>query len=285
MRLHDVSFRYHHRGPWVLRGVTLDIAPGEVAVVQGRNGAGKSTLLQLFAGILRPTRGRISDRPARVGWVPERFPADQPFTVAGYLSAMAAVIGDHSAVGDWIERLGLAPVRHVKLAELSKGTAQKVGLAQALLVRPDLLVLDEPWEGLDQQARLLVPMIVSEVAGTGGAVLVSDHRGETARLVGAHLWTVADAGVTTSPTTGQPPWLIEVAVAASAGPGVVADLRAAGHAIVRVRTDALAPADAHLAPGALPIPDAFPGPDAVTVTDGLGAPDVLATSDAPEYRP
>src|SRR5688500_17992211 len=93
MRLENVSVRYHRRGPWVLRQADAQVGPGEVAVVLGRNGAGKSTLLQVAAGVLRPTRGRVVDRPRQVGWVPERFPADQPFTVAYYLTAMARVAG------------------------------------------------------------------------------------------------------------------------------------------------------------------------------------------------
>ena len=81
MRLEDVWLRYGRRGPWVLRGSTCGSVPARCAVVLGRNGAGKSTLLQVAAGVLRPGRGRVTGRPARVGWVPERFPADQPFTV------------------------------------------------------------------------------------------------------------------------------------------------------------------------------------------------------------
>ncbi|RZU71713.1 ABC transporter family protein [Micromonospora kangleipakensis] len=93
MRLENVWLRYHRRGPWVLRETDVRIGPGEVAVVLGRNGVGKSTLLQVAAGVLRPTRGRVVDRPAAVGWVPERFPADQPFTVAHYLAAMGGMAG------------------------------------------------------------------------------------------------------------------------------------------------------------------------------------------------
>ena len=140
-----------------LRGVDATVRPGETVVVLGRNGAGKSTLLQLAAGVLRPSRGRVHDRPSVVGWVPERFPADQPFTTHQYLTAMAALRGLRgTAEADrWIERLGLAEHRHTRLPDLSKGTAQKVGLAQALLRPPGLLVLDEPWEGLDAAARWL----------------------------------------------------------------------------------------------------------------------------------
>jgi ABC-type multidrug transport system ATPase subunit len=237
MRLDEVSFRYGRRTEWVLSEVNVDVDDGEIVVVRGRNGVGKSTLLQLIAGVLRPNRGRILERRARVGWVPERFPADQPFTVSGYLDAMAA-LSSAGSPEPWIDRLGLTPFRTVKLSELSKGTAQKVGLAQALVRSPDLLVLDEPWEGLDAAARDLVPDLVAEVVAAGGAVVVSDHRGETARLPGATEWTVEGGRVTPvratqDRTAAGTPWLIEVA--AGDGPAAVATLRAAGHEIIRVR--------------------------------------------------
>ncbi|SCG80800.1 ABC transporter [Micromonospora echinaurantiaca] len=240
MRLENVWLRYRRRGPWVLRGTDARIDPGEVVVVLGRNGAGKSTLLQVAAGVLRPVRGRVTDRPGRVGWVPERFPADQPFTVARYLTAMARVAGlDAAAAGravaDWTSRLGLSAFRDVRLPELSKGTAQKVGLAQAMLRRPGLLVLDEPWEGLDAGARELVPAVIDEVLATGGSVLVSDHRGETVRLPGARHWTVADGTVTEEASVGSAMAVVEVAVPAARVAGAVARLRAEGHHVLRVR--------------------------------------------------
>jgi ABC-2 type transport system ATP-binding protein len=196
MRLHEVGYRYSRRGPWVLRGVTVGIEPGEIVVVRGGNGTGKSTLLGLFAGALRPVLGQVQGRPARIGWVPERFPAEQPFTVSGYLSTMAELRGGTAAgVERWISRLGLAPVQHERLSALSKGTAQKVGVAQALLVLPDLLLLDEPWEGLDIDTRELVPDIIDEVLDNGGAVLVSDHIGDTGHLPGVTEWAVVEGTV------------------------------------------------------------------------------------------
>lgn len=242
MHLDDVWLRYRRGGPWVLRNATARVEPGGIVVVLGRNGVGKSTLLQLIAGVLRPTRGRVTDRPAVVGWVPERFPADQPDTVTGYLRAMAAVRGlgpatAARAVDEWAQRLGLGDYRDVKLPELSKGTAQKVGLAQAMLAPPDLLILDEPWEGLDAATRELVPEIVLEVAARGGSVLVSDHRGETVRLPGAATWTVADGALTTAaPDAGQR-CVVEVAVDAADLAAAVARLREQGHQVLRVREE------------------------------------------------
>jgi ABC-type multidrug transport system ATPase subunit len=196
MRLHEVGFRYSRRSPWILRGVTVRIDPGEIVVVRGGNGVGKSTLLAVAAGVLRHQHGEVIDRPPRISWVPEHFPAEQPFTVGAYLSLMADMRGATSTeVNRWISRLSLAPFRQERLSALSKGTAQKVGLAQALLVTPGLLLLDEPWEGLDNATRDLVPELVAEVLAAGGSVLVSDHSGDTGRLAGATEWTVAEGVV------------------------------------------------------------------------------------------
>jgi ABC-2 type transport system ATP-binding protein len=195
VRIDDVWFRYHRRR-WVLGGISAVLEPGQVAVVTGRNGTGKSTLLQLAAGVLRPDRGTVRDRPARIGWVPERFPANQPFTVRRYLTAMSAVRGYPGDIDGWLDRLHLRPYADTGLAKLSKGTAQKVGLVQALAAEPDLLVLDEPWEGLDAQTREEIPPIVAELVGRGGQVLVSDHLGETARLPDALHWELADGLLT-----------------------------------------------------------------------------------------
>ena len=245
MRFDQVHFRYARRLPWTLQAVDAVVAPGQTIVVLGRNGAGKSTLLQLAAGVLRPTRGAVHDRPPVVGWVPERFPADQPFTTHQYLTAMAALRGLRGAAEPdrWIERLGLTGHRHTRLADLSKGTAQKVGLAQALLRPPGLLVLDEPWEGLDAGARTLIPEIVAEVTEAGGAVLVSDHRGEIAGLPGAIHWRVADATVSAGPDPSDPDRLppgdviIELAVRRADAERTVARLSAEGHRIVGVREE------------------------------------------------
>jgi ABC-type multidrug transport system ATPase subunit len=236
VRFDQVWFRYGRGAPWTLRDVGLTVDPGETVVVLGRNGAGKSTLLQVAAGVLRPVRGAVTGRPRTIGWVPERFPAEQPWTAGQYLSRMAAVRGvrDAAPVRRWAERLLLTEHLGTRLADLSKGTAQKVGLAQALLVPPDLLVLDEPWEGLDAAARTLIPGLVAEVTGAGGAVLVSDHRGEITGLPGAIRWTVADGTVRPADAVADEV-IIEVAVRRADADRTVDRLRADGHRILGVR--------------------------------------------------
>ncbi|MEU7174979.1 ABC transporter ATP-binding protein [Micromonospora tulbaghiae] len=287
MRLDGVWLRYHRQGPWVLRQVDVTIGPGEVAVVLGRNGAGKSTLLQLAAGVLRPSRGRVADRPPVVGWVPERFPADQPFTVGAYLSAMGRVVGlpgpaADRAVRHWVERLGLTRFHDVRLPRLSKGTAQKVGLAQALLRPPGLLVLDEPWEGLDATARESVPEIIGEVLADGGTVLVSDHRGETVRLPGARHLSVTDGTVTEEASSGGAAVaVVELAVPAAGLAAAVARLRADGHQILRVREHAVPPPATH------PVP-ASAGPSGTGGSGGAsaaGSPDQAGAGAGDSGRP
>jgi ABC-2 type transport system ATP-binding protein len=275
VRFDKVRFRYARRAPWTLHDVDATVEPGRTIVVLGRNGAGKSTLLQLAAGVLRPTEGAIRDRPAVIGWVPERFPAAQPFTTLAYLRSMAEIRGLPAGAADtWIDRLGLDGHAGTPLPELSKGTAQKVGLAQALLTPPGLLVLDEPWEGLDAPSRVLIPQIVAEVTAAGGSVLVSDHRGEIANLPGALHWTVADGTLhTPAPDHGAGPpvpaadagrrigedeVVVEVVVRKHEAAATVASLREAGHRVLGVREnqpDAVRVKHTALAESASRVPD------------------------------
>ncbi|GLX02831.1 ATP-binding cassette domain-containing protein [Microtetraspora sp. NBRC 16547] len=185
MRVSNMSFRYRRRDPWVLSDVELTFAPGDVTEIVGRNGAGKSTLLRLLAGLLTPVDGTISGRPPVVGYAPERFPAEQPFTVAGYLRRMADIRrADPREVETWAGRLGMEHLLGHRLPDLSKGSAHKVGLVQALLCGPGLLILDEPFAGLDAATRAELPVIIGEVAERGGMVVVSDHQGDLRGIPG-----------------------------------------------------------------------------------------------------
>lgn len=237
MELDGVAVRYGRRAPWILRDVSGVIAPGETVQVSGRNGVGKSTLLLALAGLLPVGRGTITDRPAAVGWVPEKFPTAQPFTVRSYLAAMANVRGlKNPAIEKWAERLFLTSFLDTRLRELSKGTAQKVGLVQALLAPPDLLILDEPWEGLDAQARAVLPDIVREVTEHGGSCVFSDHLGQSAGLPQLRQWSIVDGTVVESTETAH--HVIEIVVSAQKSATTVAALRAAGHHVRSVRETA-----------------------------------------------
>ncbi|ATE53736.1 ATP-binding cassette domain-containing protein [Actinosynnema pretiosum] len=179
VRLDGVGKRYG-RGPWVLRGVDLDVPAGGLVVVAGGNGVGKSTLLRVAAGLVRPDEGRVA-RAGDVGYLPERFPPDVRFSARNYLRHLAAVRG---VPGRWelVEALGFAGDPDGPMSALSKGNAQKVALAQALHAR-GLVVLDEPWSGLDARAGAALAGLVEAARADGVGVLVTDHTGR--ELAGA----------------------------------------------------------------------------------------------------
>ncbi|MFD0691281.1 ABC transporter ATP-binding protein [Actinomadura fibrosa] len=234
MRLENVAFRYRRRDPWVLKDVTLSLTPGGITEVTGRNGAGKSTLLRLIAGLRHPHRGTIEGRPRRVGYAPERFPVDQPFTVGSYLRHMAAIRRVPSrAIGPWAERLAFQHLLDVRLPELSKGSAQKVGLAQALLADPALLILDEPFAGLDATTRDALPALITELTTRGTTVVVSDHQRCIEALPDVTRLHVADATVTPLTPTSPNTRVLEVIVREDEIDTVETKLRADGYDVRR----------------------------------------------------
>ena len=201
MRLESVGKRYGLRQPWVVRSVSRDVLPGRLIRLEGRNGSGKSTLLRVAAGVTLPSAGRVTGRP-HTGYVPERFPGGLPFSGRDYLLQLARVHGLRGAaapraVDEWLDRLGAASYASQPLRALSKGMCQKVAIAQALLARPGLLVLDEAWTGLDQAARGELDAAVAERLADGGAVMFVDH--EQARLAGriSERWRLDNSGQVT----------------------------------------------------------------------------------------
>ncbi len=243
MELAGVSLRYHRGSPWVLRGVEAKVGAGEAVLLTGRNGAGKSTLLQVVAGLLPTSRGSVLNRPKVISWVPERFPSRQPFTARAYLEGIARVRGldvakTKATIEHWSERLFFTSSLDTRLQELSKGSAQKINLAQALLVQPELLVMDEPWEALDAQTRHVLPMIITDVIDAGGCAIFSDHRGEAGELPGVRRWYLDD-GLLTEPEDGAPAGrhVIEVVAPAKESAATVARLRAAGYDVRGVRRE------------------------------------------------
>ncbi|MFD0904714.1 ABC transporter ATP-binding protein [Actinomadura sediminis] len=234
MLFEDVAFRYRRRGPWILQDVDLALEPGRIMEVTGRNGAGKSTFLRLVAGLRRPGRGAVRGRPSRVGYAPERFPVDQPFTVRSYLAHMASIRGCRAdSVGVWADRLGFDRLLDVRLPELSKGSAQKVGIAQALLDGPELLVLDEPFAGLDSATRDTLPDVIRDLAAEGTTVVVSDHQRCIEPLPDVGRLRVADGTVTAVDTAAPASVVLEVVVAEKEIDTVEAKLRAEGYRVRR----------------------------------------------------
>ena len=170
----------------VLKGVDLDIAPGEVIGLIGPNGAGKTTLMSCLLGFLRPDAGEISiDGQApddlairrRTGFVPERMNFDRRATSLVFLRYMANLGGTPvTDIPKMLARMDVAHGAQKRLSEHSRGMLQRVGMAQALLNQPDYLFLDEPASGLDPNGVFLVREVILEQKKRGVAVLLNSHQ-------------------------------------------------------------------------------------------------------------
>ncbi len=179
----------------------MEVSAGDVVAVLGSNGSGKSTLLKILVGLSRPTSGTVSGRPSTIGYVPDRFTAHERMSAISYLTHLGRIRGLSASAARaggaaLLDRLALVGGPDTSLRTLSKGNAQKVALAQALLVRPDLLVLDEPWSGLDASAHGVLGELIGEVAAQGGAVVFTDHREAITETHAGGAYTITDGRVT-----------------------------------------------------------------------------------------
>jgi zinc transport system ATP-binding protein len=163
-------------GNRVLRGVDLAIHAGEIVTVVGPNGSGKSTLLRLLIGAIAPDEGRVDRaRGLRIGYVPQRLAIDHtlPITVARFLALAGGGVG---ARKEAMVRVGIAGLGGRQMADLSGGQFQRALLAQALLGQPQLLVLDEAAQGLDQAGVAGFYRLIEEIRGElGCGVLMVSH--------------------------------------------------------------------------------------------------------------
>ena len=179
----------------VLRDVTLAIPEGQVLGLLGPNGAGKSTLMKILIGLWRADSG-IVQAPPRIGYLPENNPLYEEMYVAEYLEFMARLTENKSvlcqrsglysvseAVSALIARVGLTPERHKHIRELSKGYRQRVGLAQALLGDPQLLILDEPTTGLDPNQLVEIRSLIRDLAHGP----ITAHRSPLTVILSTHI--------------------------------------------------------------------------------------------------
>jgi ABC-2 type transport system ATP-binding protein len=170
-----------------LRGIDLRVEPGEIFGFLGPNGAGKSTAIRIVLDLIRPTAGRAAvfghdcqrnavEARGYIGYLPSDplFPSGMTaYEVFEYTAAIRRQSVDRSYVDQLVERLQLNPTRNVR--ELSRGNRQKVGVVQALMTKPPLLILDEPTTGLDPLVKEEVERVLLEVAGEGRTVFFSSH--------------------------------------------------------------------------------------------------------------
>jgi ABC-2 type transport system ATP-binding protein len=195
IQTHELTKRYGSN--LAVDGLTIRVAPGEIYGFLGLNGAGKSTTIRMLLGLTRPSRGAASlfgDRVSgggvgrwrRVGYLVDAARAYPDLTVGENLELARRLQGvtDPGAVGRAIELLGLSAYRDRRAGVLSQGNLQRLGLARALLHRPELLILDEPVNGLDPAGIVEVRELLRRLAHRHGvAVFISSHLlAEIARL-------------------------------------------------------------------------------------------------------
>ncbi|MBM3609157.1 MAG: ABC transporter ATP-binding protein [Alphaproteobacteria bacterium] len=171
-------------------GISFKVGRGEVVGFLGPNGAGKSTTMRLIAGFLEPTSGSAAiaghdshedalEARAQLGYLPEGAPLYPDMTVAGFLEFVAAMRGMDKAaaqrrLAELVERIQLAEVWDRRIETLSKGYKRRVGIAQALVHDPDVLILDEPTDGLDPNQKHEVRELIRAIAANK-AIIISTH--------------------------------------------------------------------------------------------------------------
>ena len=180
----------HFEDTLALENVSLEIPAGQVVGLLGQNGAGKTTLLRIITGSLMPSSGSVTigaqhhpaptvQAKARIGYLPENCPLYEDMLVHEYLTSIAALRGlprkgRIKAAQQVAEELGLSRYFHQPIHTLSKGYKQRVGLAQALIHDPEIVILDEPTSGLDPGQMIEIQHVIQRL-GESKTVLLSTH--------------------------------------------------------------------------------------------------------------
>ncbi len=253
-----------------LGGVDLEVAPGELLGLLGPNGAGKSTLTKIACGLVRASAGvaTVEGAPAgspearaAIGYLAElfRFPgwltADELLALHQDLSGSDGGAGER---GRLLELVGLGEAREVRVSAMSKGMQQRLGIAQALVGSPRVLLLDEPTSALDPVGRRVVRDLLAEVRSQGIAVMLSSHLLSEVELVCDRVAILVGGQIVAGGTPAElaRPRGIEVETAEGVRkypdveredvPRIVADIVAAGGRVYEVRVLASTLEDAYL---------------------------------------
>ncbi|MDB1088782.1 ABC transporter ATP-binding protein [Streptomyces sp. ACA25] len=173
----DVTDVHHsYRRHAVLRGVDLRLPPGTLAGIVGENGAGKSTLLKILSGELKPDRGAVRHH-GRFGYCPQSVVLDDSFTVRQHLDFFQHAFGlaDLRRAEEVMEVLAFTEYLDQRAGLLSGGSRQKLNLTLALMHDPDVLLLDEPYQGFDWETYLRFWELATKLRDAGRSVLVVSH--------------------------------------------------------------------------------------------------------------
>lgn len=193
IKLLNVSKRI--RKKTILSNINLELTNHNIYGLYGRNGSGKTMLIRLIAGLIRPTEGEVHVFGKRIGF-DTSFPTSLGITIEnvgfwpGYtgfdclklLASIKKVIGDKE-INDALKRVGLDPNDNRKYYQYSLGMKQKLAIAQAIMEKPDLIMLDEPTNSLDEESVKAVRDILIEERDRGALIIVASHSKEDLRII------------------------------------------------------------------------------------------------------
>lgn len=174
-----------------VRDVSLELAGGQILGLIGPNGAGKTTLLRALAGLIAPTAGTVTimgfdvlgdsdDVRRHIGLAPDAPPVYDQLTVEDFLTFIGQCYGlgwseTSERMDYWLEQTWLSDRRHQKMNQLSRGMKQRVTIARTLMTNPNVVLLDEPSQGLDPAGRIQLRQVMANLGAQGKAVVVSSH--------------------------------------------------------------------------------------------------------------
>ena len=202
-----------------LASLDLTVSPGEILGFLGPNGAGKSTTVKILTGLIRPSSGRawvagfdVVDTPLevkkRIGYVPETPALYESLTANEYLEFVACLhhLDGNTATtrrSELLELFGLTDEAEGRLATFSKGMRQKVVLSAALIHNPEVLILDEPLDGLDANTALIVKELLKKMAGQGKTILFSSHILEVVERMCTRIVIIQNGGQVAEGTSAE----------------------------------------------------------------------------------
>ena len=184
LQVRDLTVSYN--GTRALEGVSFGVQTGERVAIVGPNGAGKSTLFKALVGLLHPTRGTMETNGAEFGYVTQRSAVDWSFPVTVHDVVMMGRIGkmgwlrwqrssDREVVQRCLEQVGMLQYAGRQIGELSGGQQQRVFIARALAQEATILLMDEPFAGVDTPSQEAILEIIERLHGQGVTILVSTH--------------------------------------------------------------------------------------------------------------
>lgn len=171
----------------IFKNINLSVKNSEPIILMGKNGCGKSTLLKIMAGIIKPTTGELSSPPKiKISLTPDKLPP-MPFKTLEYLRHMGKIQGLLTGeINEYITKMFdyfYIPhhVKEQKLNKCSKGELQKINIMQALITKPDLLLMDEPFSGLDEDSLSQLLNLLTKTSENQTAIVIACHEKEIAQ--------------------------------------------------------------------------------------------------------